>query len=76
MIGYSGGGGNDFMVSGSNCLNSPTGDAKRVADTLSVIVNKFVNVKQILENGYITVLSKYSKSNTLDQLKVALDAVL
>ena len=76
VIGYSGGGGNDFMVSGENCYNSPTGDARGVAEVLSLITNPSFNPSQILERGYATALSKYSKDNTLDQLKVAIDALL
>jgi glycosyltransferase involved in cell wall biosynthesis len=76
VIGYSGGGGTDFMVSGENCFSSPTGDAPHVAEVLSIVTNPVFNKQSMLEKGYSTVLSKYSKDNTLNQLKVALDAML
>jgi glycosyltransferase involved in cell wall biosynthesis len=76
VIGYSGGGGNDFMLSGENCFNSPTGDARGVAEILSLITHSSFNPQSIVEKGYATALSKYSKDHTLDQLKVAIDALL
>jgi glycosyltransferase involved in cell wall biosynthesis len=76
VIGYSGGGGNDFMLSGENCFNSPTGDARGVAEVLSLITHSSFDPRIPLEKGYATAVSKYSKDNTLDQLKVAIDALL
>ena len=76
VIGYSGGGGNDFMVSGENCYNSSTGDARGVAEVLSLITHSSFDPQSVLEKGYATALSKYSKDNTLDQLKAEIDALL
>ncbi|MFA5394963.1 MAG: glycosyltransferase [Methanogenium sp.] len=76
VIGYPGGGGTDFMKAGINCLSSPTSNALHVAGMLHDIVYGKVETSSIVEEGYKTVLSRYSKDNTLDQLKVALDAVI
>ena len=76
VVGYTGGGGTDFMQSPDNCLMSPNNDAKDVAYVITYLAGApFGHVAHMLDAGAITA-AKYTKERTQHQLMEALDALL
>jgi len=73
VIGYSGGGGTDFMKNGINCLMSADGDASGVFSSLFKYVYSMGNSrrKDMLTSGLSTARS-YNIQRTTDELKNAL----
>lgn len=73
VIGYTGGGGSDFMRNNNNCFISPDGDSTGVAKHLMNILSpKYNNIQSVLSNAYDTALS-YSKVSTKELLSTVLE---
>jgi len=77
VIGYSGGGGTDYMQSGTNCMICADGDAQTLATVLSRMLFKFDKrfLQDIVYRARKTV-DQYSKENTMKELKIAIDKTL
>ncbi len=76
VIGYSGGGGTDFMRDSENCFLAKDGDAGEVAKIIETIIFRYNRLKidKILDNARRTV-EHYSVNNTKSQLIKALNNV-
>lgn len=72
VVGFTGGGGKDYMRHGSNCFVAPDGDWNQLENLLHVA--RFLRKEE--HQSYITNAVKtvdwYSKSGTREQLKIAL----
>jgi len=78
VFGYSGGGGTDYMISGENCIFVKDGDAISLAGRLNDILLRkdvFSWLNKTILNANVTA-SKYSRENTIIQLKNALQDLL
>jgi len=73
VVGYTGGGGSDFMEDNRNCFIAPDGDSEAVAKhIINILSPKYHNTHEILINAYRTALY-YNKSITKDLLGIALE---
>jgi glycosyltransferase involved in cell wall biosynthesis len=73
VVGYTGGGGTDFMVNAHNCYWTQDGNAAGVAKALCTILTNYQNVFPLMaENALAMVQQKYSVQNTRLQLEAAL----
>lgn len=76
VVGYSGGGGRDFMVSGRNCFYSKDGDASSVAKSLTkLLFMQPYEIDVILDEAQGTA-KEYSRERTRNALEGALHALL
>lgn len=73
VVGYSGGGGTDYMKNNINCFFTEDGNAEGVAEILrSLLEMRFEKLKEIVTNGFVTA-SYYSKLRTKGGLVRALN---
>jgi len=78
VVGFTGGGGTDYMKDKANCFIAPDGDVGRVAQILDELVsgknrNEFdAKVNVIRNNGYSMVAREFTRLKTQKQLKEAL----
>jgi hypothetical protein len=77
VVGYTGGGGTDYMQNGINSMICADGDAQNLATVLSRVLSKFDRkfMMDIIYRASKTVDS-YNKENTKNQLKLAIDKTL
>ncbi|MFA5723969.1 MAG: glycosyltransferase [Candidatus Pacearchaeota archaeon] len=77
VVGYTGGGGTDYMQNGVNCMICADGDAQTLATVISKLLFKFDKkfINDIMFRAIKTV-DRYSKENTMKELKIAIDKTL
>jgi hypothetical protein len=77
VVGYTGGGGTDFMLNSRNCYCTRDGNAFAVANSLVSIafVKKYELYDHLLEEGYKTATETYSRARTKVELQKALALV-
>ena len=72
VVGYTGGGGTDFMENMKNCIYTRDGDAEGIANALLWVVTSAPGaVRELVDNGYETAKS-YSRFATKSYLEQAL----
>lgn len=76
VVGFTGGGGGDYMGDNGNCILAPDGDYRRLADKLSDLIpsDNFDRVYyRLVREGKLTVSKFFSKKNTRKQYKGLLE---
>lgn len=74
VVGFTGGGGSDFMFHGDNCLVAPTdGDYTTLAVMLGFVKDMHEDDVRRIRQSALRTAKFYSKSRTMEQLRLALE---